>query len=80
MTESMSPFSFGSTYIVDPAKAAVTLNGAYIQVSGKNGSLFQVQNGTYSRAGCTDKPEKCAVDPSKLKGAQFEIVDPNKIM
>jgi len=80
VTESMSPFSFGSTYIVDPAKAAVTLDGAYIQVSGKNGGLFQVQNGQYTRAGCTDKPDKCTVDPKKLKNAQFEIVDPKNIM
>jgi hypothetical protein len=42
----MSPFSFGQTYIVDPAKAAITLEGAYIQVGGKNGDFYQVQKGT----------------------------------
>lgn len=80
VTESMSPFSFGNTYIVDPAKAAVTLNGAYIQVNGENGGLYQVQNGNYTRVGCTDKPDQCTVDPNKLKGSQFEIVDPRKMM
>ena len=67
MIESMSPFSFGNTYIVDPAKAAVTLDGAYIQVSGKNGGLYQVQNGTYTRAGCTDKPENAWWTQANLK-------------
>ena len=76
VTESISPFSFGSTYIVDPAKAAITLDGAYIQVGGKNGDLYQVQKGAYTRVGCT---EKCTADPSKLKGAQFEIIDPKSM-
>lgn len=78
-SESMSPFSFGQTYIVDPAQAATTLDCAYIQVTGDNGGLYQVQNGTYTRAGCTGKPVSCTVDSNKLKGAQFEIVNPSQI-
>ena len=73
--ESRSPFSFGQTFIVDPAQAAITLDGAYIQVTGDSAGLYQIQNGMYIRAGCSDKPEKCSVDPKKLKGAQFEIVE-----
>lgn len=75
VSESMSPFSFGQTFIVDPTQAAITLEGAYIEVSGEHAGIYQVQNGTYTRTGCTDKPEKCTVDPKKLKGARFEIVD-----
>ncbi len=76
VTESMSPFSFGQTYIVDPAQAAKTLDDAYIQVSGDNAGTYHVQNGQYIRTECSDKPEKCAIDPAKLQGAQFEIVKP----
>ena len=74
--ESTSPFSFGQMYIVDPTQAAVTLDGAFIEVSGgKAAGTYYVQNGQYLRFGCNDTPGKCAVDPSKLQNSQFQIVD-----
>lgn len=79
VAESMSPFSYGQTFIVDAEQAAITLDGAYIQVSGDNAGVYYVENGVYTRVGCTDKPEKCRVDPRTLNGVRFEIMDRREV-
>jgi hypothetical protein len=62
-----NPFA---TTISDPQKAAVTLDGETITVYGAKGSVtdYTVHDGNYYPNG-SDKP----VDPSTLKGADFDI-------
>jgi hypothetical protein len=72
--ESMSPFSYGQTWIVDPSQAAKTLDGADIRVGGEKGQVYHVQDGAYSRFGCAGGPKSCSVDSNTLKGSQFDIV------
>lgn len=69
-----SPFSYGQTAIIDPTAAASTLDGADIRIGGENGQIYHVENGKYTKFGCTHDPKKCGVDANTLKGAQFNIV------
>lgn len=72
--ESNSPFTYGQTSIMDPMRAASTLDGADIRVGGEKGQIYHVQNGAYTKFGCTGGTKQCSVDGNALKGAQFEIV------
>jgi len=62
---------YGYLIILDPNKAAVTLDGNLIDVPGSRSgevNVYRVQDGKYYDWG-SDKP----VDTNKLKGAEFEI-------
>jgi hypothetical protein len=59
-----------SPTIVDPAKAAMTLDGYKIDVFGPNGrvDVYTVRDGQYFLNG-----SNTPTDPSKLRGARFDI-------
>ena len=63
---------YGSLYIIDPTKAAVTLDGESIDVFRPRGQtdVYDVRDGQYFQRG-SDQP----TDPKKMKGAEFEIHD-----
>ena len=66
------------TFLLDPSKAANTLNGLTIAVREKDGSesFYNVRDGKYEKYGCeTD----CTVDPATLKGKEFSIINPHDI-
>ncbi len=61
---------YGNLYIIDPATAAVTLDGESIDVFGADGQtdIYDIKDGQYFQRG-SDQP----TDPNKMKGAEFEI-------
>ena len=63
---------YGTLFILDPAKAAVTLDGESIDVFGAKGrvDVYDVKDGQYFPRG-SDQP----TDPEKMKGSEFEIHD-----
>src|SRR5262249_6690615 len=59
---------FGTTTIIDPTNAAASLDKQTITV---DGNWYNIRDGKYFKYGCVND---CEVDPSKLKGKDFEVV------
>ena len=71
----MAPWNFGSMYINDPQKAATSLGaGTYINYTDQNGNttLYQVQDGKFIKAGCTNSS---GCELTNTSGGTFQVVN-----